>query len=144
MTLLLVFAAITAAFGIWLAVKSLVGWRICAICLAFVTVWASLFAAYRAGWFANQALLALLMGMSVMGLYHMAEKRLPEAWLPFRLPALLTLVYIFYTALTWQIHLYAGLFLGSLWLLFGTILVLKTRPAIRQTVKRLIECCGSW
>ena len=144
MTLLLVLAAITLIFGVWLALKSLSGWRICAICLAVSTVWVGLLAAYHGGWFDNPVLVALLMGQSIAGLYYLAEKHAPRAWLIFRLPALLSLTYLFYVALTAALHGLAGLLLAALWVVFSGIYLLQTKPGITRAAKKLIECCGNW
>lgn len=144
MTLLAVLLAITLLFGLWLKLKDLLkaGW--CVVCLAVSSTWLGLFVAYRAGWFTDPLLLALLMGMSVTGLYYWLEKQTPKMLLLFRLPALLTLAYLFYSALTWRVQVPAGLFLVGLWVIFGTIYSLRTASGIKHAVKKLIDCCSNW
>jgi uncharacterized membrane protein HdeD (DUF308 family) len=144
MTLLLVLAVITAMFGLWLSVKNFTKLKICAICLAVSTIWVGLFVAYRIGKVDDPVLLALLMGQSIAGIYYFWEKRASKEWLIFRLPALLTLTYVFYGLITWQTYGPAGLFLAGVWLVFGAVYALRHVPRIKRAARKLIDCCANW
>lgn len=138
-----VFGAVIALFVLLLIIKDVFPRRICAICLAVGLIWLSLLIAYRSGRFDNPLLLGLLMGQSVTGLYYFLEKRVRKEWLVFRLPVLLTLTYIFYVLVAWNLPFGPLLLVVLLWVTGFGITAYRV-PRINHLAKKLIECCGNW
>lgn len=142
--LLAVLLTITALFVVLILLKNKLSCRICVLCLAVSITWMGLLAAYHAGWFKDGLLLALLMGQSITGIYYTIEKRAPQQLLIFRLPLLLSLLYLFYGILTLHIGLWPFLLLTGLWLACVLIYAYRTNPRFRETANRMIACCGDW
>ena len=73
--LFFVIAAISALFVILLVIKSLAKLKLCVICLSVSVTWLAMLVMYKLGYFENPALLALLMGQSITGIYYLFEKK---------------------------------------------------------------------
>lgn len=139
-----VFLGIIGAFYVVLGVKSALKLSVCSICAAVVLSWLSLATLRSLGWFEDDTLLALLMGMSVVGGYYLWERHAKSEQLVFRLPALLTLVFMAWSVVRFQIDLTVLIVLFLVWLLHGMSYVYRNNPRIKPRVDKIIACCSDW
>ncbi len=138
--LTLVLLGVILLFFIFLAMKNLIGSeRICAICFSVLFTWIFLLLGYFWGLFFNKIIIAILMGMSVLGIYYVAEKKVKKRFLVFRLPFLLTLIFVVYFVLE-EFILESFILLGVLWVFFILIYSFK----FNGFAKKLVECCKKW
>ena len=143
--LFFVIAAISALFVILLVIKSLAKLTLCVICLSVSVTWLAMLVMYKLGYFENPALLALLMGQSITGIYYLFEKKVSEEYHVFRLPLILTLTFLFYAILLPSPEILQAFYLLiSIWLIFILLFVYRKSPSLRGTVKKVIECCKDW
>lgn len=138
-----IFAVITGLFTVLLVVKNLFSWKLCAVCLAVSLTWLGLWGLYRLDWFHDPVLLAFLMGQSITGLYYLLEKKVPRPWLVFRVPALLSLTYVFYVSITLTVAWSAMALVAALWLT-GFGLMFYRIPSVSRMAGKVIECCSKW
>ncbi|PIR74063.1 MAG: hypothetical protein COU35_04440 [Candidatus Magasanikbacteria bacterium CG10_big_fil_rev_8_21_14_0_10_47_10] len=139
--ILSIIVAISLLFVLHLLVKQVTGWRYCAICASVSLTWLGLLALYWLGRFDHPALIGVLMGQSVVGVYYLLEKKVPEAWHVFRLPYLLTttvVVYALLGLLTQAVHVFGTL--AVLWIVFGVAFV-NSRSG---WAKKIVACCKNW
>ncbi len=140
MNFTLILAGITALFFILLAAKSIFNVKkFCAICLSVTLTWIALLGLYFLNIFTDKIIIAILMGHTSLGLYYILEKKVRKNFLIFRLPYLLTSIFIIYTILeTFNIN--SLIFILALWALFFIIYLFK----FNKFTKKLIECCKRW
>lgn len=139
-----VFILIVVIFYVTLILKSLFKVSICSICLAVSSSWLLLLAARGLGWFENSALLAMLLGMSVVGGFYLWERRASKNMLIYRLPVLLTLAFLAWSAVTLEINMVLALVVVAIWLLHSLIYLYRNNPNIKPKVDKIIACCSSW
>src|SRR3990167_4139959 len=105
----LVIYLIIALFFIFLAVKGVFENRhkiknnFCVICASISLTWLVLLSLYLLNLFDNVLVISLLMGMSLTGIYYLAERKIGKInkkFKIFRLPFILTLIIIAYYILT--------------------------------------------
>ena len=141
----IVIAVVSVLFAALLAGKTVMKWKFCVICMSVSATWIALFLLYRLGRFPYPVVIAVLMGQSVVGAYYLAEKRVREHLLLFRLPLLLTLTAGAYVLLGEVPRMApAALFLGVLWALFGIVYAYRHVPSVRKMTDRVIACCRDW
>lgn len=135
-----VLIGITALFFILLAAKSIFNLKkACAICLSVTLAWAVLLALYLLNIFNDKIIIAILMGHTSLGIFYLWEKRIKEKTKLFRLPFLLSLIFIIYSLLE-KFILNGFLFLLALWTLFFIIYLFENN----KLAKKIIECCKKW
>ena len=139
-----VFLAITGVFYGVLALKSLLKLSVCSICAAVSASWIALLVLRALEWFENDMLLALLMGMSVVGGYYLWERHARKEQLVFRLPFLLSLAVAAWSTI--QLRLDYSLFavVGLVWLIHGLLYLYRNNPSIKPRVDNIIACCSNW
>lgn len=136
--------SIVILFPILLLGKRATKFRFCVICTSVSLTWIGLLVIRFAEWTVDPVVLALLMGESVVGVYYLLEKKVPERFYLFRLPALITLTLAAYTVIAVDIY-YPALYIALLvWIVFGLIYVFRERPGIKKAARRIIECCKDW
>ena len=137
---------IIALFFMLLAVKSAVENRskiknnFCVICASISLAWLVLLILYLVNLFDNLLVISLLMGMSLTGIYYLAERKIGKInkkFKIFRLPFILTLIIIAYSVLTFENIFNSILVIGSLWILFALIYFYNDA----KLIKKLLECC---
>src|SRR3989344_8520535 len=142
----LVIYLIIALFFIFLAVKGVFENRhkiknnFCVICASISLTWLVLLSLYLVNLFDNILVISLLMGMSLTGIYYLAERKIGkinEKFKIFRLPFILTLIIIAYYVLTFENIFNNLLVIGSLWILFALIYFYNDS----KLIKKLLECC---
>ena len=137
---------VIALFFLFLAVKSAVEGRskiknnFCVICASISLTWLVLLSLYLINLFDNILVISLLMGMSLTGIYYLAERKIGkinEKFKIFRLPFILTLIIIAYYVLTFENIFNNLLVIGGLWILFVLIYFYNNA----KFIKKLLECC---
>ncbi|MBI5413731.1 hypothetical protein HZA42_05280 [Candidatus Peregrinibacteria bacterium] len=145
--LFIIFAAITALFVLLLIVKSVGKWKFCVLCVSVGITWLTLLVLYWSGIFNNSAIMTLLIGNSVVGIYYLAEKKTAERLHIFRLPFFLTLLlagYELVTATAMSKLIPSLLLLAFLWLLSGILFTYRDNPSFKKAVTSILECCKNW
>lgn len=119
--------------------------NICVLCATISLTWIGLFLLWKLGFYNNVMIIALFMGMSIVGLFYMIEQRVSEEMTLFRLPFLLTLTVIGYSLLETPEDIFMiSVILVILWIFFGLLYYYRTQPLFKQKVQKIIECCKRW
>jgi|SRR3989344_3123941 len=144
--LIQILASITILFFALLIVKKFIGEKLkknfCAICGAVSLTWLALLALYWLGIFQNKIIIALLLGGSIVGIFYLVERKVRERLKIFRLPFLLTLIFLAYLLLEIPKDIIAdAIFLAVLWGVFILIYLYQGNRKIRGIAKNLIKCC---
>ncbi len=117
----------------------------CVICGAVSLTWILLLILFKNGLFANNLIIALLIGQSTVGIYYYVERKLPEKFHLFRLPFLLTLIVTGYSLITISSTLiFEILSLFSLWIVFIILYVSRNTSSLKKLVEKIIKCCRKW
>ncbi|MBI4153955.1 hypothetical protein HY501_01335 [Candidatus Woesearchaeota archaeon] len=139
-----IFVVVTFLFFMFLLLKDAAGKKVrsCPLCAAIFLTWASLLILWKLNRFTDSVILALLLGESIAGIYHLVEKKASDNLLFFRLPFLLTLTLLGYVLISGfaGIATTAGL-LVLLWAIFLAIFGYKQKAAFRSLVDKVIACC---
>ena len=143
MDILLVFSGIVIGFALLLVFKKITSLRFCVACVSIAGAWVLLLVLYWFGIFDNLILLALLMGQSIVGVYYLLEKRLPQRYQVFRMPFLLSATFVAYTTLA-GLEFPALWLLVSLWIASGLLYFYRHHPKLKSTVDHLLACCRDW
>lgn len=140
--------AIIALFFVFLIIKGSIKRfkkKFCAICAAVSITWIYLIISYWLGTFENKTIIALLMGLSILGIYYIAEEKANEKLKIFRLPFLLTLIVISYSLLIIPSDIIKIIaLLLTLWLIFAFLYFYRNNQNIKSFVKKIVECCKRW
>ena len=139
-----VFLGIVVVFYAVLALKPVLKLSVCSICAAVSLSWVTLLALRAFDWYSNDVLLALLMGMSVVGGYYLWERHAKSDQLIFRLPVLLSLAYFAWSVILLQLDLALFTLIAVVWLLHGLLYVYRNSPSIKPRVDKIIACCSNW
>ncbi len=114
----------------------------CVLCASSFLTWVWLLIAYHLGFHNDVVLTALLMGMSLLGLFYLWEKKYAKYGL-FKLPMLLTLLLIGYSLFLENV-LFELLFIVVIWLIFITIFIYRNNPVFKSKIDKIVECCKKW
>lgn len=139
-----VFLGIVVVFYGMLALKSALKLSVCSICAAVSLSWLNLLVLRALGWYENGILLALLMGMSVVGGYYLWERGAKKQQLIFRLPVILTLTFLAWSTVMFKLDFALVALMALVWLVHGTLYVYRHSPAIKPRVDKIIACCSNW
>jgi len=131
---------ITLLFFVLLATKSIFNLKkACAICLSVILTWVVLLTLYYFNIFADKIIIAILMGHTSLGIFYILEKKVKKEFLLFRLPYLLTSIFIIYSILG-NFNINSMIFILALWVLFFIIYLFR----FNKSAKKIIECCKRW
>jgi hypothetical protein len=138
----LILLSITGLFCATLVLKHKFSGHICVLCSSIVLTWASLLVLYKLNKFDNVALLGLLMGQSVTGIYYALDKRVKPALKIFTLPFFLSLTTLFYLVITKTEPVLPalGLLLG-LWAVAYLLFAYRNDPGKQELSRAVMECC---
>lgn len=128
-----IFLGIILLFFLLLLIKSISKKEFCVICASISLTWLGLLLSSS-----NKIFIALLMGQTILGIYYFLEKRFPI----FRLPIILTLTFLGYALLSYDIS--AWWIILILWLTFLFISLYKKNTKINKIINKLIQCCKNW
>src|SRR3989344_4434368 len=98
--LLLTVMGITALFFLLLMFKALIKKEFCVLCGAVSVTWMVLLILHWQNLFRDATIIALLLGMSMLGAFYGVEKKVPKKIRLFRLPFLLSLLVSGYSLLS--------------------------------------------
>lgn len=118
--------------------------KICSICLASSLTWISLLVLYYLGKFDDVLIIALLMGMTLLGVFYIWERNVKKSLTFFRLPFLLSLIIAGYYVLTLKNVFREIVLLIVLWLIFGVIYFYRANLGFKKFVDKVVECCKKW
>lgn len=143
-SLFTILLAIVLLFVVLLAAKSATRKTFCVVCASVSVTWITLLALLYRGFEIDRAILGVLIGESVVGVYYLVERHVRPAWLTFRLPFLLTMT-------TGGVLLLRPdardsrvfILLVALW---GVALLITrlNHPRIKILAQKLIACCKNW
>jgi len=139
----LVFLGLAFLFFAVLVLKNFLNKKICTICIAVVLTWFTLLVLFYLNLFEDKIIIAILMGHTSLGLYYIWEKKVKEKYTVFRLPVLLSFIFIIYSIL--QDFVFNTLILiVTLWLVFSFIYFLRNNKKFNFFANKIIECCKKW
>ena len=135
---------IIGLFFILLILKNLFNWKkFCTLCISVSLIWIVLFILYLTDIFADKIIIAILMGHTSLGLFYLWEKNTKEKSKIFRLPLLLTFIFIIYTVLE-NFEFNSLLLIIGVWIIFSLIYLFRNNKKFSKVAKKLIECCKNW
>ena len=148
MELISILITITILFFLILIIKYFIpkeiNVKICAICISISLVWISLLILYYFGKFENNTIIALLMGMTILGIVYTVERNVKKELTLFRLPFLLSLFTLGYFALMYSLNLNTIIFLSCMWLLFIIVYFYRNNSSMKKMIDSIVECCKKW
>ncbi len=131
-------------FVVFLVAKQVAGREFCVLCASVSMTWAALLAARMFGEAVSGAVIGVLVGTSVTGIWYAVSRNVPERLLVFRLPFFLTLLLFAYWAAGEEVGLgAAGIVVGT-WIVLYAAYAYRAHPQIRTAVRKIIECCKQW
>lgn len=136
-----VLIAISLLFVATILLRRLSKFTLCAICVSISLTWLALLVLYKTGRFHDQALLALLMGQSVTGIYYLVRKKVPPVLKIFTLPFFLSLTYGAYLLITSEVIIPVFVLLSVLWIAGWLVFSFSNDPAGKKIAKAAMECC---
>lgn len=142
--LLLTLLTLAAWYVIFLIVKSRRHKPFpCAYCLATVVTWAIGLALSALEWVHAPLVLAVLMGQSSLGFFFKLKERAPDTMAVIQLPYFFTAIILTLAVLNgWHADYAQPLVLTAIaWAAALFALAYRTRPGMRQLVKRIAACC---
>lgn len=140
----IILIGIVVLFFILLALKNIFNIKkICVICVSVSLMWIVLLILYFLKIFNDKIIIAILMGHTSLGIFYIWEKKVRKNALIFRLPLLLTFIFIIYSVLE-SFKFDSLIFIIALWVLFFIIYLFRTKKSIGKFVNKIIECCKKW
>ena len=118
--------------------------KICSICLAFAITWIFLLFLKFQGNFNDEVFIGILMGMTGLGIFYSLEKNIKKELTIFRLPFLLTIIFLFYFLLTLESLKKEFLIIGITWIVFVLVYLFKENKNLNKLFNKIVECCKNW
>ncbi len=119
--------------------------KFCVICASISLTWITLLVLYYIKLFDNLIILSILIGTSITGIYYLVESKVNKRMKVFRLPFILTLIFIGYNLINgFYKELNVWILLLILWLLFIFFYIYSGNKKINLFVNKLVECCKKW
>ena len=139
-----IIAGIIGLFFVLLILKNIFKWKkFCTLCVSVSLTWITLLVLYFLKIFQDKIIIAILMGHTSLGLFYLWEKKVKEKLKIFRLPLLLTFIFIIYIILE-NFELNSLFLILGLWLVFYLIYLFRNNKGFNKFTKKLIECCKKW
>jgi hypothetical protein len=118
--------------------------KTCAICVAVAITWVFLLVLFYLDKFENTLIIALLMGMTLLGIFYIFERNVKKELTLFRLPFLLTLIVVGYFLLTFENLIKELVLLAVIWFVFLLIYGYRNSACLKKFVDKIVECCKKW
>jgi len=142
---MVVLAMLCGFFVLLLVIKKYTAWQFCVLCASVSLTWIVLLVLYWLALFADPVLIAVLMGQSVVGIYYLLEKKVPESLLLFRFPFFLTATALVFAILGYiSSMMWPVLFLLLLWSITFVLYAYTSNPKVKRIVTELMACCKNW
>ena len=139
-----IIAGIIGLFFVLLILKNIFKWKkFCTLCVSVSLTWITFLVLYFLKIFQDKIIIAILMGHTSLGLFYLWEKKVKEKLKIFRLPLLLTFIFIIYIILE-NFELNSLFLILGLWLVFYLIYLFRNNKGFNKFTKKLIECCKKW
>jgi len=124
---------------------------VCALCAGVSLTWITLILLHVFGVIVSDPItLSVYMGGTAVGVMYMLGAKLPEKYHAFKLPFLLTLLWLVYGVVVWLVvgaivvsWVQAGILI-FLWAISLVVFLLRNTKNIGPAFKKLIECCKNW
>ena len=140
----IILTGISALFFMLLALKNLFNIKkICVICASVSLTWIVLLTFYLLKIFTDKTIIAILMGQTSLALFYIWEKKVKNKVRLFRLPFLLSLIFIIYSILE-RFSFNSLIFITALWALFLVVYFFRTNKKFKTLSAKIIECCKKW
>lgn len=136
-----VFGAITLLFVIAVVARNNFNLRVCAICAGIAITWMGLLLLYKLDKYHDTALLALLMGQSIAGIFYLLKDRFPKDLRIFTLPFFLTLTAVMYALITSEFMVSVFAFLTVIWVVGWFVFTSRNDPGKKELAKATMDCC---
>jgi len=117
--------------------------KLCVLCISVSLTWIILLILFLTNIFADKMIIAILMGHTSLGIFYLWEINVREKFKIFRLPLLLTFIFIIYLVLE-NFEFNSFLIIIGLWLIFFLIYLFRNNKKFSKVAKKLIECCKKW
>ncbi len=135
---------IVALFFILLILKNIFNWKkLCVLCVSVSLTWLGLLFLYFLKIFQEKIIIAILMGHTSLGLFYLWETNVREKFKIFRLPLLLSFIFIIYIVLE-NFEFNSFLVIIGFWLIFFLSYLFRNNKKFSKFTKKLIECCKKW
>ena len=143
--LTIILIGITILFFLLLAIKKAFNIKpLCPICLSVTLTWMALLILYfTKTWVLDKTIIAIMMGMTSLGIYYKLENKVQEKLTLFRLPFILTAIFITYSVLQ-GFKQSTLIFILIIWLLFTLLYFLRNIKSFKSLSSKIIECCKKW
>lgn len=135
-----------SSFLLALAIRTVTGLKICALCASVTLTWLLLLMVQVSRGGVDPILLALLMGGSVVGLMYYISSKVPERYHVVKFAFLITLFWLLRlliggtsNALAKEAFLIVIVWIGSI-----GVLLAYTNGTFKEMGTKLIECCKNW
>ena len=139
-----ILSGIVGLFFILLILKNIFNWKkFCALCISVSLTWIVLLILFLTNIFTDKIIIAILMGHTSLGIFYLWEKNVKEKFKIFRLPLLLTFIFIIYIVLE-NFEFNSFLLILGLWIVFSLIYLFRNNKKFSKFAKKLIECCRNW
>ena len=135
---------IIGLFFILLILKNILNFKkLCVLCVSVSLTWIILLILFLTNIFTDKIIIAILMGHTSLGIFYLWEKNVREKFKIFRLPLLLTFIFIIYAVLE-NFEFNSLLLILGLWIVFSLIYLFRNNKKFSKFAKKLIECCRNW
>ena len=135
---------IIGLFFILLILKNILNFKkLCVLCVSVSLTWIVLLILFLTNIFTDKIIIAILMGHTSLGIFYLWEKNVKEKFKIFRLPLLLTFIFIIYAVLE-NFEFNSLLLILGLWIVFSLIYLFRNNKKFSKVAKKLIECCRNW
>lgn len=135
---------IIALFFVLLVLKNLFNLKkFCTLCVSVSLTWVVLLALYFLEIFTDKIIISILMGHTSLGLFYLWEKSSKEKFKIFRLPLLLSFIFIIYSVIE-NFELNSLFLIAGLWIVFYLIYLFRNNKGFNKFANKIIECCKNW
>lgn len=139
-----ILAGIIVLFFILLILKNIFSWKkFCTLCVSVSLAWIFLLVLYFLEIFSDKIIMAILMGHTSLGLFYLFEKNAREKFKIFRLPLLLSFIFIIYSIIE-NFEFNSLILIFGLWIVFFLIYLFRNNKGFSKFADKIIECCRNW
>lgn len=131
-------------FAALLSLKYVSNTEFCVLCTAVSATWILLLGLYYTGYYQDPTAIALLVGQSIVGLFYLFRETLPEGYVVFSLPFLLTATVVGYALLVVEPLVYSAGAVALLWVAATLLFAYRENERVGTLFEEVIACCRDW